>query len=95
MEELYKEAMEALQIHDYLSDKGSSDDLLCECNPISYKQVSDYLDSNNDNNLKCDEIMEVLRIAQGCGTCFNAASEFIELKQNQIGNEIKNSQGES
>lgn len=88
MEELYKEAMEALRISEYLAAREESDDLLCECNPVSYREVSNFIISNKNNSLNCTDVMRALRIAQGCGTCLNAASEFIELKLENL-NQLK------
>ena len=81
---LYKEAMEALHDFDVLERQSESFELLCECQPITYKELSIYLDAEQNFNSNPLEIMNALRIAQGCGTCFNAAAEFIKLKTEHL-----------
>lgn len=71
------QAMEAITEYKIVSSLETSDELICECYPISYKQIAQYLAGHNNKHKDLVEILNDLRVAQGCGTCLNKATQFI------------------
>ncbi len=84
MEELYSEAMEALQASERMNSLENSDALLCECNPTSYRDFSLFLENHASDDPDLSEVLSKCCVAQGCRTCFNAASQFFELKIGEL-----------
>ena len=72
-------AMEALAEYELASSLKTSDELLCECFPTSYKQVAEYLGTYSHKNESVEDILSRLNVSQGCGTCRKKATQFVEL----------------
>ena len=74
----FDQAMEAVIEHKVISCLKASDDLICECHPISCREVAEYLERHDTSRRPLEEILDALCIAQGCGTCLDKALQFIE-----------------
>ncbi|MCY4644750.1 MAG: (2Fe-2S)-binding protein [Bacteriovoracales bacterium] len=72
------EAMEAVAEYKALDSLKLSDELVCECWPVSYRQVTQYLERPGHDGKSSADVLHALRIAQGCGTCLDKACRFIE-----------------
>ncbi len=75
----YQAAQEALEQHIQVTKLSKSENLLCECNPVSYREVFSFIEATSTPHLNPAYIMNALRIAQGCGTCLNNAQSLIYM----------------
>ena len=73
------EAMDAMAEYETLHSLKDSDELVCECWPVSYRQIGQYLEKGDHGEQSLAEILNALVIAQGCGTCLDKAGHFIEM----------------
>ena len=87
----FDQAMEAVTEYQILTSLQGSDELVCECYPVSHKQIAQYLKEYRNQHKKLEEILDDLRMAQGCGTCLNKASQFITMVRNKSLHENTNS----
>ena len=76
-------AMEAIAEYEILRSLKTSDELVCECHPVSYRQITEYLESGESKQKTLAEVLSTLYIARGCGTCLDKASLFVEMSRNQ------------
>ena len=75
----FDQAMEAVNEYQILSSLQDSSELVCECHSVSHKQIAQYLKKYSNRHKKLEQVLNDLRIAKGCGTCLDKASQFITM----------------
>ena len=75
----FDQAMEAMAQYEMRASLKNSDELVCECHPVSYRQIAEYVNEDENQNECVPDILNALCIAQGCGTCLDKASYFVKM----------------
>ena len=91
----FDQAMQAIVEYQRLSSLQGNDELVCECHPVSYRQIAQYLRQEDNVDKELGVILQDLQVAQGCGTCLGRATGFIEAMVGLRGCEAKRGPGKT
>tara|TARA_B100001971_G_scaffold214585_1_gene252905 strand:+ start:112627 stop:112875 length:249 start_codon:yes stop_codon:yes gene_type:complete len=73
------EEWEALgDLRDYQSNKfNSHDELICECNSLSLKDIQSFIDANQLSSNDLSQLEDSLGLGSGCSSCLKAKANWV------------------